>query len=1320
MNMNRYFLILCLLLSFAGGDSVIQAAESWSYPPGKPETPFGGGTGTQSDPYRISTAQHLANLAYMVTDNNTEYHGKYFVLTNDITLNDDVINEAGTGLKKDESSYRLWTPIGEYGTTADDDFRGFFDGQGHTISGLVCISEDGKRNYLALFGTTDDATIKNLNMKDSYVCTKAIDSKSQSYGMLIGKSMNTTVINCHVANSVVNVTHNNSDVRNFVGGLVGCCDYYTYAGFFPASSHKTIMTNCSFSGKIYTTLDGDNNTLYVGGLFGYQMDDDNSVELTNCNTEGDIYIKVLKNVDDIYGGGIAARISYCNDSDLKRCVSRMNITVESGNNTIEECYLSGFYAVDNWTGISPQRVSQCASLGTITVGTAANKAKINNLYLGGFSYWYGFLSSCAFYGKFDVHSEGKEIRITPLAKSLCKFDNTPSVVCSVGNVIDINYSKTINLDQVSTYTYRYDAEGNNHYCVDQHNYYYRFENTSGVTVPCNGTLHAPTFNKTVSEMKTDDFIKTLNNDADSNVWGKLTGESEELNGLPMPIACGGDVTGLAGQGTDTDPFLITCEAELRALQKGIAVGNRPTDGLYFKLTNDIYMSNEPMPAIGSTDYPFKGTFDGGGHAIVGMVAKKGTLFDALAGTLQNLALVDFKVPEGQTIIAPLAGYVGGKYTEQGESVTHTGTVKNCYVTGDIKMVAKDDGYYPAQATLTGLCLAVYENSTMENCYFKGSFNATYPNPSSTSTGGIFESKPKITFGGCFSSVHGTVKNCYASYSLSVDNNFTEQIIKGVGYTGSGTVTDCYYVRTDLTNTTSGECLATEKELNDKFSGKSGWSQGLYRPVLTGVKSYKATFPDNSETKYLDAVPDPTPKSNYIMNVTAGNDPYADKLVWQLPNVAVYVPSEQTDYILNCTLDQTASFKYNRTEGATKTAGQLCYTLKQNASGYHMLCLPGVVERGDLPKDSKVMIYGKIRTVGTSQEINAVHVDTIPAGVPCILYVPTSAYAEGSDIPLVMRSEIRTEPLVDANYSDMKGTFHFLTYANGPCVTAFKSEDGNVYFKKSEATHCMEPFTAWLEGAAGDVKIVDYILLDEGNEAMTVTLAGLNGQMRNLKMRRTIKASKWNTVCLPFDMTAEEIAAAFGEGTKVEEFSSLTYDSSKESTTLQFSNAETITAGTPYLLKPGKTTDASIFDIKSKEIKCASETFVPTGTTHNANTTTTTLTMQGEYNHRTITPDEATNGKTIYVISGDKIYHVNSDVEMKGFRCYFVAEDTQASSANIFSNAKVMHSDGTSTDLRLIDAEATGDTGAVYDLLGRKRDEQTKGIVIENGKKRIIK
>ena len=126
MNNKRLFFIcslLCLLMSWVG-NSVSLAADSWNYPTSKPSNPFGGGDGSQWNPYRIETAQHLANLAYMVTDDNTEYHGKYFVLTNDITLNDNVINEEGTGLANAEGTYKLWTPIGEYGITADDDFRG--------------------------------------------------------------------------------------------------------------------------------------------------------------------------------------------------------------------------------------------------------------------------------------------------------------------------------------------------------------------------------------------------------------------------------------------------------------------------------------------------------------------------------------------------------------------------------------------------------------------------------------------------------------------------------------------------------------------------------------------------------------------------------------------------------------------------------------------------------------------------------------------------------------------------------------------------------------------------------------------------------------------------------------------------------------------------------------------------------------------------------------------------------------------------------------------------------------------------------------------
>ena len=250
--------------------------------------------------------------------------------------------------------------------------------------------------------------------------------------------------------------------------------------------------------------------------------------------------------------------------------------------------------------------------------------------------------------------------------------------------------------------------------------------------------------------------------------------------------------------------------------------------------------------------------------------------------------------------------------------------------------------------------------------------------------------------------------------------------------------------------------------------------------------------------------------------------------------------------------------------------------------------------------------------------------------------------------------------------------------------------------------------------------------------MTLTLVGLNSTAEakketNVKLRRTIKAAKWNTVCLPFDMTAAEIETAFGKDTKVEAFNGLEYDSNTSTTTLKFATAKAadgstavIQAGVPYLLKPGKTTDTNLFELKAKEIQCASETFVPTGTSKDATTTsgTVSLTMQGNYNKRVLTPETAAD-KKLYILSGDKIYLVDSDVEMKGFRCYFSAPEVSATS--LFSKAMVLHGDGSTTAIRLVETGKTNGNGkGVYDLLGRPRDAKDKDILIKGGKKVVNK
>ena len=841
---------------------------------------------------------------------------------------------------------------------------------------------------------------------------------------------------------------------------------------------------------------------------------------------------------------------------------------------------------------------------------------------------------------------------------------------------------------------------------------------------------------TPKELKGDQLLAALNALSDGgNQWGRITTDGD-LKDYPMPVICGGSISDIKGSGSQESPYLIGSEADLRLFQQTVEQGSGVDK--YYMLTADIDMSEQSMPAIGPQVHPFQGTFDGNGHSINGLVTKEGYLFHYLQGTVKNLTLLDYKGKADKTgIVTSIACFVGSSADGQ---ESKAGYIKNCYVSGNIEAY-RSSSPVVNEVKATGLCLNIYEPSTVENSYFKGSIKVSsktvdgqivnsggvglpFPAPTYLYVGGLAGKFSKVT-----ESTNPTaIKQCYASFTYECDETgktFDSKTVYGtIANTSSHqNVNDCFYVCDKEIDDYRTEKLGSESELNDKLGVFSGWKKGCYRPVVEGTKYYTATLPDESRTvTYLDAIPEANTTPNYIMNVKTSDDPYADKMVWQLPNVAVYVPSEQTDYILNCKLDQTHDFKYTPTSGAA-TKGQLIYNLTQTDKGYHMICLPGVVERDDLPDGAKVMIIGKIQKDGGNEQVNVVMVDTIPAGVPCMLYVPTTTVTTGTTIPLVMRSGIVSTPTVNATYSDFKGTFSKNTNVPvGACTTAIYSGDNNTLpcFVRNTVTTTAEPFTAWLEGATGNVQIVDYILLDEENAAMTVTLCEYNAKksrinnidninninnIKNIKMRRALKKDDWNTICLPYSLTSDEISSLFGSGTKVEVFSDLEYNSETNSYTIKFSAATEITAGTPYLIKPSKDVSDNIYDIKDRTITCTSETYVPTGISQTANNTT--LTMQGEYNKRMITPFDVTESENIYVISGDKIYHVNSDVEMKGFRCYFVAKGA-------FSNTKVIHSDGTSTDLRLIDAKATGDTDAVYDLLGRKRDAQTKGLVIKNG------
>ncbi len=118
--------------------------------------------------YEITNGSELYEFAYIVSLEM----GACGKLTEDIVVNEKVLNSDGT-LNTENVKLRQWTPIG----TVEKPFKGTFDGQGHSISGLYFKMETVERygsNRIGLFGYVESrdnetVSIKNLVVKDSYI-----------------------------------------------------------------------------------------------------------------------------------------------------------------------------------------------------------------------------------------------------------------------------------------------------------------------------------------------------------------------------------------------------------------------------------------------------------------------------------------------------------------------------------------------------------------------------------------------------------------------------------------------------------------------------------------------------------------------------------------------------------------------------------------------------------------------------------------------------------------------------------------------------------------------------------------------------------------------------------------------------------------------------------------------------------------------------------------------------------------------------------------------------------------------------------------------
>lgn len=219
-----------------------------------------------------------------------------------------------------------------------------------------------------------------------------------------------------------------------------------------------------------------------------------------------------------------------------------------------------------------------------------------------------------------------------------------------------------------------------------------------------------------------------------------------------------------------------------------------------------------------------------------------------------------------------------------------------------------------------------------------------------------------------------------------------------------------------------------------------------------------------------------------------------------------------------------------------------------------------------------------------------------------------------------------------------------------------------------------------------ISTADQVVLSESAPNVLTT------KVSDVTVGRSIQGGVWNTLCLPFNAGKNTIAQATGNA--VEDVSLRTF-SGFSNNELTFAETDTITAGTPFLIKVTKTAASPVFTLASLK----------------GDATAQTVTYNGASMAGTLAPTDI--GDTgLFLTAGGELKRASSSTTLKGLRAYFTvpAGTTQA---------RLMLDDG-ATVIDMVEAVAAD--GRWYAPDGRRYSTQPtrQGIYIKDGKKIIIR
>lgn len=1269
------------------------------------------GTGTQADPYVLSTVDDWNTFASNVNNNTKDYSGEYVKLSDSWDNNGNPVT--------------TWVGYNYVGTYRF--FKGTFDGNGKTLWVNLSSSE----SYCAPFKCVDGATFKALHVAGTITSSYrfaagligysngnvsiqncrssvAIQSSNNSYtqmGGFIGSASSggdATISNCLFDGSITNTAANN--IFN-CGGLVG---YFVHG-----SNDGGTMTieNCLMAGTMTINGSGSDKSATICALYG--EDHDNPyLTLTNCYYRSATGLNCIQGTQtDATGSALQTLLGSgwtVSGSDVLPIADPYDLSLATVSGIDTYITYTGSNIALNYTVTSVGGTQLMASDYTVTSltrnGTSTDAVKLNGQYtltLTGQGSYHG-TKTVTFYVHPDGLSTDRNFSYNDAGFFYVNMPTTGSTTVTLADA------------DVTTFMVYDDGGKNERY-----------------TMTCDGTLviNAP-----------DGYLLRVTGSGKGawkhsflSVYDGTDNTATQLFYTEEPNISLGTVTTTQKSMTinfnandlnlDSYGFVLTVTLVNASNKHGITIANSiPTEGGTISSDKTEAEANElvTLTVSPATGYKLNG---------ISVVDANSNVVSLTGGDYwytNTTGQVTFNMPAAAVTVTPSFVAVGDLYIDMAKTGNLSATIPD----GVTSFHVYDDGgaagfhSYNCDGTLTLTAPAGYVLRLSGSIKFYTEVDKFYLE----------------AFDGADNTADVLLPPVQGTYS---DWSNIATVVS------TGRQMTLHFVTEQYNQTDGLNLLVTLVDANMLY--------GITANNATGGTETGTIAADKSTAKVNETVTlTATPGNGYLLQnisvVDANSNAidvtwsyFTNTATFKMPAAAVTVTPMFTNAKtaaagIYANIPKTgtstvnipagvSSLKVYDHGGATEGYDSFCngYLTLTAPEGFH-LTVSGNVKTLPDDEDDYLMVYdgtdntGSVlvdKTYSTSTNTQPYIYPETSNGRSITLYFTSDANFNytGVDLTVDVYADYYWVTFNRNNLNatgDMGIQKHYVNQSQALTANAFaldgysfagwatSTNGGVVYSDQEVVTNLTDTWHSIVNLYAVWAKNIE--LANAANNATVI--ADNNGKLTNVTLadRTLTKDGNWNTICLPFNVTAAQLAETthpFYGATIMEMQNTTSLENGV--LTLNFATATAIEAGKPYLIKWASGSDivAPVFN----GVTITSTT--PTEVT----STDGKVTFVGQYNPFTI--DSSNKDCILMLGSGNKIGYSKNDRTLKCFRAHFQINDVNA--VREFN----MNFGDETTNIQQVESGKLKVEG-YYDLQGRKVAQPTKGLYIVNGKKVVVK